>query len=165
MKLIMESWRKFNEEEQEEERSELDKIKEIFMNNGAQAVELGEMLLPDAKEIGMMKRAVRVVREFLGLFEKPASNFDQRLRARDTFYYDMDQTLKSIISSHRLGALARSPGKAMYIYQTLGGVYLMMDKDFGGNTISLEDRLPDIEAAAEWAGVPAPQIPEGWSSE
>tara|TARA_Y100000310_G_scaffold208732_2_gene209348 strand:- start:1687 stop:2079 length:393 start_codon:yes stop_codon:yes gene_type:complete len=60
------------QEEEEPELSELDKIKEIFAVNGAQAVELGEMLLPDAKEIGMMKRAVRVVREFLELFEKPA---------------------------------------------------------------------------------------------
>ena len=147
MKLIMEQWRKFNEEEgEDEERSELDKIREIFANNGAQAVELGEMLLPDAKEIGMMKRAVRLVREFLELFEKPAS-YDQRLRARDTFYYDMGRTLMIALPDpiHK-GYQGRGPVTTMY-------------HNLGRQMIRVY-RVPDIEAAAEWAGVPAPKLPE-----
>ena len=146
--------------EQEEEQSELDKIKEIFAVNGAQAVELGEMVLPDAKEIGMMKRAVRVVREFLELFEKPAyeaSTYDKRLRARDTFYYDMNQTLKSAIPD--IGR-ERGPVRVQDMYYKLGRIYKDLEGIIGFK--KLEDWLPDIEAAAEWAGVPAPQIPEEW---
>ena len=150
--------------EQEEELSELDKIKEIFVSNGAQAVELGGMLLPDSREVGMMKRTVRLVREFLALFEEPmgdptqASSYDKRLAARKTFYYDMNQTLRSIITNHRLGAQSTRPGKVTNMYQKLGRIYLRIDMIILGK--ELEDHLPDIEAAAEWAGVPAPQIPE-----
>ena len=146
-------------EEEVPELSELDKIKEIFEVNGAQAVELGEMLLPDAPEIRMMKRTVKKVREFLELFEKPASNYDQRLRARNTFYYDMGRTLL-IALPDPVQKGYRGKGPVTTMYHNLGRMYKDLEGIIGFK--KLEDWLPDIEAAAEWAGVPAPQIPKEW---
>ena len=44
--------------EQEEERSEFDKILELFVHNGVQAVELGGMVIPNAPEVRDMRKIV-----------------------------------------------------------------------------------------------------------
>ena len=149
--------------EQEEEQTELDKITDIFVNNGAQAVELGEMLLPDAREVMMMKGAVMKVREFLELFPGPhgaptePAVYDQRLRARDSFDHAMYLLLRAAIPASRWhGEHERLLGK----FEVLSEIYKRLDFIILGNR--LDEKLPHIEWAAEWAGVPMPKIPEGW---
>ena len=93
--------------EQEEENSDLDKITEIFVSNGAQAVELGETLFPDSREVKMMKGAVMKVREFLELFEEPmgdptqAAEYRERLSTRDSFDHAMYLLLRAAVSADR----------------------------------------------------------------
>ena len=66
MKLLLENWRKYiNEEEQSDEQ----KIFSAFLNNGAHGLQLAEMTgLPIAKDLGNI---VQGVRNYISLIENP----------------------------------------------------------------------------------------------
>ena len=130
MKLIMENWRKFSEEE-EEERSELDKIKEIFVSNGVQAIELGEMLIPDEPEIRDMKRLVDSVRDFLKLLENPAPLYTDRIATGRAWNKEVVAMINDIFATSGEGRRGlEGPGgyiivmlqKPTTLYQNMQGI-------------------------------------------
>ena len=166
MKRIMEQWRKFNEEE--EERSELDKIKEIFVNDGVQAIELGMMLLPDSLEVESMSKLVESVRSFLGLIgEDPSPPIHERAAKSLSWEKEVVAMVNDIYyaSSDKKGgfeqAIGGPGGNIVGRASRIGYVYESLEGIVGGGV--LHQWIPHIAAMAEWAGVPMPKIPEEFS--
>ena len=145
------------EEDEEEELSELDKISEIFVNNGAQAVEFGEMLLPDSPEVKNMRKVVDSTRSFLKLFENPELIYKARQEQRDPWNFKVKDLLEIAVSDkikrRRLITMMFGLGQA---YINLEGII-----GFG----QLHQWVSKIEEVAEWAGIPVPNIPEEWPDE
>ena len=156
MKLIMESWRRFTEDE-EEERSELDKLLEIFWNNGAQGYELASQILDDQQVVGRMGGAVKTMRWFLEKFNSPSPGFADREAESKTFKWRMNESLRHLPHSagedlEQIREFKKLRTEIVVFYQDLNEI------------IKPEDRarmVASIEAAAEWAGAPIPKIPEG----
>jgi hypothetical protein len=63
MKLIIENWRKFNEEEKPDSINA--KLVKMFQSSGVQAVELGQMVDADQNMVKAMSAAVQAVKEFI----------------------------------------------------------------------------------------------------
>jgi len=88
--------------EQEQERSELDKIKEVFVNGGAQAIELAGMVgLGNDPAVYEMKEVVEVVIDALDVIvggHSPPTQ-DQPDMARRVWYPLVKQGLKKIYTS------------------------------------------------------------------
>ena len=91
--------------EEEQERSELDKIKEVFVNGGAQAIELADMVgLGDNPIVYEMKEIVKVVIEALdaiagGESFSPTIEGSKEDMARRVWYPLVKQGLKKIYTS------------------------------------------------------------------
>ena len=93
------------QDEEEQERSELDKIKEVFVNGGAQAIELADMVgLGDDPIVYEMKEIVKVVIEALdaiaaGKFVTPTIEGSKEDMARRVWYPLVKKSLKKIYRS------------------------------------------------------------------
>lgn len=104
MKLLREYIRELLVE-QEEDRSELDKIKEVFVNGGAQAIELADMVgLGNDPAVYEMKEIVKVVIEVLdaiaaGESFSPTSDGNKKDMARRVWYPYVKRGLKKIYTS------------------------------------------------------------------
>jgi hypothetical protein len=72
MKLIMENWRKFNEEEEKPDSTNA-KLVKMFQSSGVQAVELGQMVDADQNMVKAMGAAVQAVKEFISTADDAAS--------------------------------------------------------------------------------------------
>ena len=142
--------------EQEEEQSEFDKLQDIFVSNGAQAVELGEMLLPDSPEIRAMREIVDSTRSFLKLFENPELVYKVRQEQRDPWNFKVKDLLEIAVSDK----IKRR--RLITMMFELGQAYINLEGIIGFGR--LHQWVPKIEAAAEWAGIPVPKIPEMWPS-
>ena len=144
---------------EQEDRAEFAKIQEIFWSvSGAQAVELGEMVTPDEDGLRHMKRALATMRKFLELFNSPNPDRAKRDFDRRSFQFSMNDSLKMI-----------SPWSDVYLdevkefgklYKDLGRAYSDLEGIIGFG--KLPEWMPKVEEAAEWAGVPAPNISEEW---
>ena len=88
--------------EEEQERSELDKIKEVFVNGGAQAIELADMVgLGDDPIVYEMREIVKVVIEAIdaiaaGKFVTPTIEGSKEDMARRVWYPLVKKSLKKI---------------------------------------------------------------------
>jgi hypothetical protein len=153
MRITRSQLRRLIQEQIEEERSELDKIKEIFISNGTQAVELGKMLLPDSPEVKAMEASLKRLRAFFKLFENPNRDRLRRMASTDNFYSEMNRLLYHAIPGY--SPLESYPHR---MYREVGTMYKNMEGIIGFK--KLDNWLATIQAAAEWAGLPVPVIPE-----
>ena len=153
--------------EQEEGQSELEKLQDIFANNGAQAVELGEMILPDSPEVQAMREIVDSTRSFLELFEDPAQSYTERQKQRDPWNMSVYNLLEDVGvkgPGHPTNPYGRqdSRGRKMVdMFFELGQAYINLEGIVGFG--KLLEWMPKIEEVVEWAGAPTPKIPEEWS--
>jgi len=136
--------------EQEEEQSDLEKLQDIFISNGAQAAELGEMLLPNSPEVKAMREIIDSTRSFLELFEDPALTYQERQKQRNPWNQDVRDLIHIVFPQNpkrmRLINMMFSLGQ---FYIQLEGIVM-----FG----KLDEWMHKIEAASEWVGVPVPEI-------
>tara|TARA_Y100000310_G_C20573892_1_gene759477 strand:- start:585 stop:1079 length:495 start_codon:yes stop_codon:yes gene_type:complete len=148
--------------EEEQERSELDKIKEVFANGGAQAIELADMVgLGDDPAVYEMKEIVKVVVEILdvtteqGFSGLPAGEYDQ---ANQTWLPLVKKSLKKIYGD---GLTPPRPDPQWNEqFQSLhADMKKLMRVYWGWYHPRLEDGMGVIENLADWAGHPV-EIPE-----
>ena len=152
--------------EQEEEQTELEKIQDIFITNGAYAVELGKMMLPDAPEVKAMEDVVYQVRELLERFEDPAdhASFADRRHATGAFWHDIKRSLETAIPNTFEFANPGYPkptgksGVALYVYE-LGSWYVSLDM-LTRPVFQARLTTEVLEPVAEWAGAPVPKLSE-----
>ena len=139
--------------EQEEERTDLEKIQDLFIHNGIQAVELGEMV-SDEPEVRDMRRIVDLTSEFLKLFKSPAMTYQERQKQRDPWNHEVRDLIHF--------ALPNNPKRMKLINMMfeLGQAYINLEGIIGFGKLPMWRR--HIDTAAEWAGAPMPQIPETW---
>ena len=139
--------------EQEEEQTDLEKIQALFIHNGIQAVELGEMV-SDEPEVRDMRKIVESVREFLKLFEDHKGTYPERQKQRDPWNHEVRDLIHS--------ALPNNPERMKLINMMfeLGQAYINLEGIIGFGKLPMWRR--HIDTAAEWAGAPMPQIPETW---
>jgi len=144
MEAITERWRRFAEQK---ERSELDKIKEVFANGGAQAIELADMVgLGDDPIVYEMKEMVGVVIDMLDTitdYSHPS--------------YGVQEGGKKDMSHRVWLPLLKKSLKKIYGYEKAGHTLL---KDFGKLSQVYwgwhddEEAISVIEDLATWAGHP-----------
>jgi hypothetical protein len=150
------------EEEEEEERSELEKIQQIFVSSGTQAVELGEMVIPDEPEVRDMRKLVESTREFLKLFENPAMTYQERQKQRDPWNKEATLLINEIYANSGRKGLEGPGGSLINMMFELGQAYINLEGIIGFGKLSMwRHKIDDV---AEWAGAPMPKIPEEWSS-
>lgn len=139
--------------EQEEEQTDLEKIQTLFIHNGIQAAELGEMV-SDESEVRDMRRVIDLTREFLKLFENPAMTYHERYEQSKPW----NQEVRDLIYL----ALPNNPKrmKLINLMFSLGQAYIHLEGIIGFGKLS--DWMPKIEGIAEWAGAPTPNIPKVW---
>jgi hypothetical protein len=147
--------------EREEERTEFDKILELFVHNGIQAVELGNMVIPDEPEVRDMRKIIESTREFLKMFENPSTDFRVRQHERALWDKEMTALINDIYAGSGKKGLEGPGGALINMFSDLGRVYIQFQGIIGFKT--MDSWMPKIEEAAEWAGVPTPQIPEMWT--
>ena len=154
--------------EQEEGQTELEKIQDIFISNGAYAVELGKMILPDAPEVKAMEDVVYQVRELLERFEDPAdhTSFGDRHHEASAFWHDIKGPLETAIPNTFEFANPGYPkprgksGVALYVYE-LGSWYVSLDM-LTRPVFQTRLAAEVLEPVAEWAGAPVPEVSEEW---
>ena len=161
MKLLREYIRGLLIEEQEEERSEFDKILELFVHNGIQAVELGNMVIPDEPEVRDMRKIIESTREFLKMFENPSSPYKARQHERDLWDREITALVNDVYAGSGKKGLEGPGGALINMFSDLGRVYIQFEGIIGFKT--MDSWMPKVEAAAEWAGAPTPKIPEMWT--
>ena len=159
MKLLREYIRNLLAE-QEEEQSELEKIQDVFVSSGIQAVELGEMLVPDEPEVVDMGKIVNSTKSFLKMFEKPSSPYQARQHERDLWNREMTALINDIYAGSGRKGLEGPGGSLINMMFELGQVYINLEGIIGFG--KLPEWMPKIEEAAEWAGAPIPNIPKEW---
>ena len=151
--------------EQEEERSEFDKILELFVHNGVQAVELGGMVIPNEPEVRDMRKIIDATKNFLKMFENPSAEYRVRQNERDLWNKEMTALVNDIYAGSGKQGLEGPGGYLLLMMFELGQAYVN-SKD----AISQKIRFPNaydhvqriVAAAATWAGAPKPQIPDTW---
>ena len=153
--------------EQEEEQTEFGKILELFKHSGIQAVELGEMVIPDEPEVGDMRNIVDATKNFLKTFENPSFEYRVRQRERDLWNREMTALINDIYAGSGRKGLEGPGGSLINMMFELGQAYIN-----SSDAIKEKIRFPrayewlhrTVKDAATWAGVPAPQIPKEWPS-
>ena len=135
---------------EQEEQSDLEKLQDIFTSNGAQAAELGEMILPDSPEVKAMREIIDLTRSFLELFEDPALTYQERQKQRNPWNQEVRDLIHIVFPQNpkrmRLINMMFSLGQ---FYIQLEGIIM-----FG----KLGEWMPKIETVSEWAGAPVPEI-------
>ena len=81
---------------EQEERSDLEKLQDVFISNGAQAVELGEMILPNSPEVKNMRKVVDATKNFLKTFENPSFGYRVRQHERDLWNREMTALINDL---------------------------------------------------------------------
>jgi len=141
--------------EEEQERSELDKIKEVFVNGGAQAIELADMVgLGDNPIVYEMKEIVKVVIEALdaiagGESFSPTIEGSKEDMARRVWYPLVKKSLKKIYRS--------SPG-GVANFQSLYTDMSKLMKTYWG-WYDAKEAASVVENLSDWAGHPV-EIPK-----
>ena len=143
------------QDEEEQERSELDKIKEVFVNGGAQAIELADMVgLGDDPIVYEMKEIVKVVIEALdaiaaGKFVTPTIEGSKEDMARRVWYPLVKKSLKKIYRS--------SPGGVMNFQSLYADMSKLMKTYWGW--YDAKEAASVVENLGIWAGHPV-ELPE-----
>ena len=152
---------------EQEEQTELEKLQDIFIRSGVQAVELGKMVLPDAPEVKAMEALLYQIRELLGRFEDPGDDqgFGDRHHRAGRFWHTTQKQLETAIPNTfeyvgqgwPRGTLQQLP--VAYHIKNLGTWYAQIDllNQPRFQAILTSDFL---EPAAEWAGAPVPTLPK-----
>ena len=169
--------------EEEEERSDLEKIQDLFhFETAAYALEMAEAIdLPDGPELQAMKRAVEIIKQFLALFEFPASAHRDRSDAQFKLYDDMHDAMTVAVPQHHKTLLSGAPGfgatGADKMYDELSRAYINVLNVLSVRSLSpaakkMRHPIPQahseewlnraVKDAATWAGAPMPKIPEEW---
>lgn len=151
--------------EQEEEKSEFDKILELFVHSGIQAVELGDMVIPNEPEVRDMRKIIDATKNFLKMFENPSTEYRVRQNERDLWNKEMTALVNDIYAGSGKKGLEGPGGYLLLMMFELGQAYIN-SKD----AIKQKIRFPNaydhvqrtVQDAATWAGAPMPQIPETW---
>ena len=151
--------------EQEEEQTEFDKILELFKHSGIQALELGEMVIPDEPEIGDMRKIVVSTKSFLKVFENPSPEYRVRQHERDLWNREMTALINDIYAGSGRKGLEGPGGSLINMMFELGQAYIN-----SADAIKEKIRFPrahewlhrTVKDTATWAGAPMPNIPEEW---
>ena len=156
--------------EKEEERSDLEKIQDLFFfETAAYALEMAEMIgLPDGPELQAMKEAVKTIEKFLTRFQFPkeAELARDRQGAQRRLYNDMDRLIKIATPQHYK---VHDYTGAEEMYDDLGRAYVNVATIFwekqkygAGENDTWLHRV--VKNAATWSGAPMPEISEEWST-
>tara|TARA_B100000029_G_scaffold187034_1_gene184372 strand:- start:32 stop:532 length:501 start_codon:yes stop_codon:yes gene_type:complete len=152
--------------EEEEERTEFDKILELFIHNGIQAVELGGMVIPNEPELRDMRKIIDATKNFLKMFEKPSTEYRVRQHERDLWNREITALINDIYAGSGRKGLEDPRGSLINMMFELGEAYINLEEIIRYSPAYpgiYRGWKPNMETAAEWAGMPTPKIPEAWT--
>jgi hypothetical protein len=142
--------------DEEQERSELDKIKEVFASGGAQAIELADMVgLGDDPAVYEMKEIVKIIIEALDAITDESFNGVEEFTK-----HDMAHRVWWPLAKKGLGEIyhpANSQWNSNWNDQfevIYADISKLMRVYWGGSGYSAEETASVIENLADWAGHP-----------
>ena len=160
MKLLFENWRKYiSEDDDEEERTATDKIKDLFIHNAVQALHIAEQVDVDPQMVAAMKEAVESVHEIMESF-RGAVDAKSRAEAMKVppvrgLYEQFEQAMEKIYGRDLMDSSVELHDIEKSIYDLYNSAFVAR-KYFGErHTDYIRQKATNLKFykdAAEWAG-------------
>ena len=146
-------------EQDEEERSPEDKLKQLFMHNAVQALHLAEQVDVDSEMVAAMKEAVHSVHEIMKVYRDSVNAATtQEVRAVDgvgSLYEEFDRAWAKIYARRGRIRPPRSREVMQMVYDLYGiANYANRYHDTAKKMRAIKKDHPKYREVADWAGEP-----------
>jgi hypothetical protein len=159
MKLILENWRNYLSEEEEEEQTHEDKLKELFQHHPKQALHIAEQVDIDPEVVAAMKEVVTKVRKIMKIYEDSVNAPDQQkaleVEGVGELYFEFERALRTIYGDKAFDSSVELHDIDSMVYKLYGiANYANKYHDTAKKMRMMKKDHPTYKKVAEWLGEP-----------